>query len=133
MTPQLDPDIVKLLQKNKRIEALRRLRARTNIGLEEAKALIDAMQQTLGPAGTPSIPTPKRPGQAPPAAVRESPRPHSQQHQFSSVPEQTRAQAHEWQERSGLGPGEVPAPQYQIVRAALFLMVFLAGILYLLS
>jgi hypothetical protein len=131
MAPQIDPDIERLLRKNKKLEAIKRLQTRTNLGLAEAQALIEAFQQTRGQVKD-LIQKTRAPGtlQAParPAAV-----PHAQQHQFDRVEEQTPAQIHEIQRRAGLGPGEVPAPKYQVVRAALFLLLFAAGIWYLLN
>jgi hypothetical protein len=122
MPPSLDPDIAKLLKKGQKIEALKRLRARTNLGLSEAKALIDAFQQYTGDAPAP-----------PPVPMAGSNRTHAQQHDFAAVPEQSVAQMHSLGQRSGLGPGEVPAPQYQIVKVAAFLMLLAGALWYLLQ
>ena len=42
----LPPDVVEALRKGQKVEAIKRLRATTKIGLAEAKALIDALEKT---------------------------------------------------------------------------------------
>ena len=46
MTDDLDPDVVGLLKKGRKIEAIKKLREIRNIGLQEAKEIVDAYTET---------------------------------------------------------------------------------------
>jgi hypothetical protein len=100
MSKPLDPDIAQLLAKNKKIEAIKKLRERTKVGLAEAKSVVDAFEHN--------------------------------KHVFANTQESPQVESHGVYHRAGLGPGEVPAPKHTIVKFALLLMLFAAGIYYLL-
>jgi len=46
---ELPQDVIEAIQQGQKIEAIKRLRAATGIGLANAKVLVDRASQTLGP------------------------------------------------------------------------------------
>ena len=54
--PSLPPDVMDALRKGHKIEAIKRLRETTKIGLAEAKAVVDALEKAQVGASKPKAP-----------------------------------------------------------------------------
>ena len=116
---QLAAEVVRLLAARKKIEAIKLVRERTGTGLAEAKKWVEQVAKGRFDAAL---------NQA------EAKTQHAIDHQFDQLEarvDQFESKAHEYVQRPGLGPGEVPAPKNNIVTAAVVLMIFLFGLFYL--
>src|SRR5437867_4473328 len=100
----LPPDVVDALRKGNKIEAIKRLREATKIGLAEAKGVIDALEAAQKGQSPPSAPA------APhaPRGMQVSHAPHVPRHTGRPT---------------GLSPGEVPRTSSGAMAAVIVLLV----------
>jgi hypothetical protein len=110
----LPPEVIEALKLGKPIEAIKRLRKSTGLGLAEAKSVIDAFASGNTAYQTPSAKKARRRRDSEPAAASVPPQ-TSHPHQYDPPPERLMPT------RGGLGQGEVPRSN-----AAFWLVVFLA-------
>ena len=73
----LPPDVIEALRKGNKIEAIKRLREATKLGLAEAKGLVDQLERAKPSASQPRAPQhnppiPHRPGNLSPGEVPRS-------------------------------------------------------------
>src|SRR5689334_18256438 len=98
--PQIPPEVLAALKQGNKIEAIRLLRERTNLGLAETKALVDMLDKAKGVIGTAqAIANVVQPAKA--SAARSVARP------VGPVKMRPAATPH-LPRRPGLSPGEEP-------------------------
>ena len=136
MAPQVDRDILKLLAKNNKAEALRRLRARTGIGEQEARALIEAVERAKQAVGgvREAIGGMKHAAGEIKQSVGEMKQVvHDTKHVFANTHSPTLHESHGIIQRPGLAPGEVPAPSNPLLKMTIVVLIIAAAIWYLMQ
>ena len=136
MAHPVDRDILKLLAKNNKAEALRRLRARTGLGEQEAKALLDAVdraKQAVGGMKEAIGGMKQAAGGIKQSAGEIKQAVHDTKHVFANTHSPTLSESHGIIQRPGLAPGEVPAPGNQLLKMTIVILIIAAAIWYLMQ